>query len=369
MPTRTFLVRTLTTLTSLVILPTVGLAQLAPNEMRAHFISVGQGDATLLEFSCGVMMIDAGGLYHQSDADLITYLNGVFASRPNLNRTIEAIFLTHRHTDHAQALPEVTDNFTVRRLIDSHRGWQVDLDSVLDDVDDGTLTIDVIDIDDADVVDANGAGVTSADIDPINCTGGATNPEIHILSADLDTDPGWDESGDDFDNPNNHSLVVRVEFGAASFLFTGDLEEPAIETMVLYYEDEGQPDMLNVDVYQVGHHGSRNGTTDWLMDAMSPRVAIISMSAWDVRGARTGYGYGHPTRRAYNMLANNSSGVSCNRDVAPDAARVSYRSQGRRRWSRRSVTKAVYATGWDGHVVVTAWANGDLDVTPGGLTC
>ncbi|MBI3413830.1 MAG: hypothetical protein HY043_00705 [Verrucomicrobia bacterium] len=29
-------------------------------EMTAHFISVGQADATLLEFPCGAILIDAG---------------------------------------------------------------------------------------------------------------------------------------------------------------------------------------------------------------------------------------------------------------------------------------------------------------------
>ena len=36
-------------------------AQIANDVMYAHFIDVGQGDATLLEFSCGAILIDAGG--------------------------------------------------------------------------------------------------------------------------------------------------------------------------------------------------------------------------------------------------------------------------------------------------------------------
>jgi len=48
------------------------------------------------------------------------------------------------------------------------------------------------------------------------------------LSGRRDDNPGW--SYEDFDNKNNHSIVIRVDFGKASFLFTGDLEKPAIAT-------------------------------------------------------------------------------------------------------------------------------------------
>jgi hypothetical protein len=48
------------------------------------------------------------------------------------------------------------------------------------------------------------------------------------LSGRRNDNPGW--SHEDFDNKNNHSIVIRLDFGKASFLFTGDLEKPAIAT-------------------------------------------------------------------------------------------------------------------------------------------
>ena len=54
----------------------------------------------------------------------------------------------------------------------------------------------------------------------------------------------------DLDNRNNHSIVVRVDFGDASFLFTGDLEEAGIETLLDYYgyyEDEASADIFETD--------------------------------------------------------------------------------------------------------------------------
>jgi hypothetical protein len=63
------------------------LSQPAPS-MTAHFIDVDQAHATLLEFSCGAMLIDAGSQDDDSSADLVNYLNTFFARRTDLTRTL-----------------------------------------------------------------------------------------------------------------------------------------------------------------------------------------------------------------------------------------------------------------------------------------
>ena len=49
--------------------------QSTPNTMSAHFINVGQADATLLEFQCGAILIDAGAavfsVQHQAERAII----------------------------------------------------------------------------------------------------------------------------------------------------------------------------------------------------------------------------------------------------------------------------------------------------------
>src|SRR5687767_13819046 len=54
--------------------------------MVAHFIDVGQGAATLLEVSCGVVLIDVGGEF--------TFDRGFHSSR-NLRAYLEQFFLQH----------------------------------------------------------------------------------------------------------------------------------------------------------------------------------------------------------------------------------------------------------------------------------
>jgi hypothetical protein len=143
-------------------------------------------------------------------------------------------------------------------------------------------------------------GLTDSTIDPVDCAG--TNPKIAALSGRRDDNPGG--SHEDFDNKNNHSIVIRVDFGKASFSFTGDLEKPAIEALLDWYKETTT---LDTDVYEVGHHGSHNGTTTELLDAVTPEIAVISV------GKSTGgqgssnrfntFHYGHPRKLTVDMLS------------------------------------------------------------------
>src|SRR5204863_5420966 len=84
-------------------------------------------------------------------------------------------------------------------------------------------------------------GVTNPAIDPVSCPN--VDPKISVLWGASDKNPGWPESA--FDNANNHSVVIRVEFGKASLLITGDLQEEAIEAVLDHYSGSA---LLSADV-------------------------------------------------------------------------------------------------------------------------
>ncbi|WP_267644091.1 lamin tail domain-containing protein [Haloarchaeobius amylolyticus] len=92
---------------------------------------------------------------------------------------------------------------------------------------------------------------------------------------------------------NENSLSLRVQHGAVSFLFTGDGEEALEEYLV-----ENQRDKLDVTVLKTGHHGSESSNSAALLDAASPRVAIVS-SAYDSQ-------YGHPNEAVLQRLSERS---------------------------------------------------------------
>src|ERR1700709_786735 len=73
-----------------------------PQSMRVHFIDVGQGAATLVEFPCAAVLVATGGETNadfKSDSELTAYLDGFFKRRPDLNNTFHLLVLSHAHVD------------------------------------------------------------------------------------------------------------------------------------------------------------------------------------------------------------------------------------------------------------------------------
>lgn len=329
--------------------------------MRAHFIDVGQGDATLLEFPCGAVLVDTGGEQNggfDSVAALSDYLDAFFDRRTDLGRVLDLVVLTHPHIDHTRGLPMVLERYKVKGIIDDGREQSSGAPQISamhawlkqhPEVRHRDLLVSEIE---------RGRGVTDDVIDPIRCAD--VDPEIRALWGSVTVDPGWPPTpwGKPIDNENNHSIVLRLDFGKASFLFTGDLEEAALETFVARYQ---MSPLLDVDVYKVGHHGSRNGTTDPLLRAMTPRVAVFSMGTSHRHFDWTAWQYGHPGAKLVEQLD------KVLLDKRPEVSVLA----GRRsmEFTPVEIHGAAYGTGWDGTIVIEASTRGRLKVsTAGGLT-
>lgn len=319
--------------------------------MTVHYIDVGQGDATLVEFPCGAILIDAGAQSNWHASRLISYLHRFFDRRDDLEGTLDSVIVTHQHKDHNRALERVFDEFGVLRYIDNGAlrgsGRHV-ARRVRERIEEGMIDATLIEITDDQITSlGHRHGLTNKDIDPFECDD--CDPEIHILSGRLLENPGFTEG--DFNDQNNHSLVIRIDFGESSFLFTGDMETNAINTMVDYYSGT---DTLDVDVYQAGHHGAKNGTTTELVDAMTPTAAVISCGKERSRGQWTAFVFGHPRIDAIRMMENGVSGTR-----QPKVVRI---ATGMRRFQDHEMKTAIYATAWDGHVLMRGFLNKDPKV-------
>lgn len=90
------------------------------------------------------------------------------------------------------------------------------------------------------------------------------------------------------EDSNDNSIVLKVSFGATSFLFTGDAERAE------------EQDLLNAGVnlqstvLKVGHHGSDTSTSYPFLRAVAPQYVVISVGA--------GNSYGHPTEAVLSRL-------------------------------------------------------------------
>ena len=91
-----------------------------------------------------------------------------------------------------------------------------------------------------------------------------------------------------YDDTNNTSIVLRVDFGETSFLFTGDMERDAEADLLSDGCD------VSCTVLKVGHHGSSTSTSYPFLRAAMPEYAVISVGEDN--------SYGHPHEETLSRL-------------------------------------------------------------------
>ena len=92
----------------------------------------------------------------------------------------------------------------------------------------------------------------------------------------------------EYENVNDLSLAVHLQYGDVVFLFTGDAEWDAEHDMVESWYD------LSADVLCVGHHGSDTSSSYVFLREVMPEYAVISVG--------TDNSYGHPSEDTLSRL-------------------------------------------------------------------
>lgn len=219
----------------------------------ATVLDVGQGQSICLMSGRASVLVDCGGVYSFRNA-------GETAGAYLLNRGhthLDALVLTHLHEDHANGVERLLELVRVRYLI--MPAEPNDDDALLQPL--LALTeergIEVVYVGEDMLLDADG---------------------IHLaLYAPVET-------GD----TNERCLMCLASLGDFDMLITGDAPEKAENELVYKH------DIHDVEVYIVGHHGSKYSSGDALLSSIGADTAIISV----------GYNsYGHPTAQVLERLA------------------------------------------------------------------
>ncbi|MEO8213134.1 MAG: ComEC/Rec2 family competence protein [Myxococcales bacterium] len=221
------------------------------------FLDVGQGDAAVLQLPGGAtLLIDGGGTYDGS------FDPGARVVEPFLRRRgithLEVVALSHPHPDHLGGLHRVVERFPVETL------WTSGDDGHNPDYLRLMATARARGVSRPVPALWQRAGVTIAPLGPYvtDRGGGADEQATERI--------GVPEGA----TVNDASLVIRSSFGGRALLFTGDIEangEGELSGRVAVGQD------VRADILKVPHHGSRTSSTEELLDAVRPRLAVISL--------------------------------------------------------------------------------------------
>jgi len=283
-------IRVLATVLALVIaLATVAAAARPDGRVHVIALDVGQGDAILVETPAGGRLLVDGG----PDPDRL--LVALDEQIPPWDRRIDLVIVTHPHEDHVGGLALLIERYRVARLLEPGMAGPGPAYAAFE----------------AALASRNQSSGRLAAGDRFVLD----NVRFDVLWPDRAAVPP--EPPDTGSGINNVSIVLLGSYGAQRFLLTGDAEEGIDPILVA----RGLPP---VDLLKVAHHGSRTATSDALLGAARPAVALISVGAKNT--------FGHPAPGTLARLA--AHGVTTYRtdlegslDAALDGHTLSVRTE------------------------------------------
>jgi competence protein ComEC len=251
------------------------------NALLAEAIDVGQGDSMLIITPDGkTLLVDGGGFGGGPRQAAQDYDFGEEVISPVLwdlgIRHLDAVALSHAHSDHMGGLPTVLSNFTPDELWVGNNPPGDAYDALINEA------------------AAMHVRVRSLRAENTFAFGTA---KINVLAPTRGYKPGIDPA-------NNDSLVLHVAYGGTSVLLEGDAEA-AVEGAMLGEQN------LKSTLLKVGHHGSTSSTTPEFLARVAPQWAVISC------GLRNRYG--HPRQEILEALQaakvrtfrTDTDGISC----------------------------------------------------------
>lgn len=251
-----------------------------PNHnLRIIACDVGQGDAFLITYGKIQVLVD-GGPNNKVIECLSRYL-------PFWDRKIEMVVLSHPQRDHYLGLIEVFKRYKVETFVNSG------LDSSSQEF---SLLKSQVGGNDVKVVNATAKMIIRLGLIYLDILHPSEEflAKNSFISKNLAAVSGSKVLGiyTANEDPNLFSVVFILSYKDFNALFTGDINpEISDELAKLLIKDADK----SIEYIKIPHHGSKNGLTKDLLDAVEPKIAVISVAK--------GNSYGHPHNEVIKLLS------------------------------------------------------------------
>ena len=257
------------------------LWQLPDNNLHIISCDVGQGDATLITYKFSQMLVDGGPGNKVLDC-LSKYM-------PFWDRTIEMVMLTHPQDDHLAGLIPVIQRYRVEYFVtgkggNTTAGYHELLSQLKEKVD--CCQLKVLNLYTGDQI--NVGGIRGEIIWPQREWVVENLADTDVDGREVAFANGVVLGAKSVRDPNDYSLMVRVNKGSVSFLGTGD-GDSTLDPLLL-----ASNRLSPVTILKYPHHGSKTGATKEFLQAVQPQLAVISVGAKNR--------YGHPAPETLDLL-------------------------------------------------------------------
>ena len=199
------------------------------SELKVYYLDVGQADCILIQNENDNMLIDAGN--NEDGTKLVKYLQSLGITN------FKYVVGTHPHEDHIGGLDNIIKEFNIEKVL-------------LPDAYTTTATFE-------DVLIALEDKNLNFEVPTIGKTFSLGEARIEIIYTESNPE-----------DLNDSSIVLRLDYGENSFLFSGDATS-TIDKKILNKN-------INVDIYKVAHHGSSYSNSASFLNKVNPSIGIIS---------------------------------------------------------------------------------------------
>lgn len=221
-------------------------------KLMISYMDVGQGDAAYINVNGNDILIDAGP--RSNSKELLEQLKA-----KNID-DFEVVIATHPHEDHIGGMVDVFKEYKVKSFYSPK-------------VTHTTKTYENL----VKAVKDEGLKINELKGGMVIDLGNEANFEV------------FTPQNSNYEELNDYSPIMKLNFDETSYLFTGDAEKIAENEALTKYKAS-----LDSDVIKLGHHGSSSSSSPAFIEAVSPKYGIISC-AKDNK-------YGHPHRETLDII-------------------------------------------------------------------
>ena len=208
-------------------------------------IDCGQGDSFLIENKGEYGLIDFGGDKGKVEKFL----------RYNLNKTLKYAILTHLHQDHMGDFVSIVKNFPIEEIIIFNGRKRTKVKdkekakySIYENIDSDRINF-----------------ISADDIAENKLSFNIGNAKFTFLSPTIV-----------YDEDNDNSLVLLMEYQNKKVLFTGDISAD-IETKIIDFCLDHNIDLSKTSILKVAHHGSRFSSSENFLSNLNKQfISVIS---------------------------------------------------------------------------------------------